>query len=329
MKLVNDTSNNFELVAGQIRSARRVLAVTHINPDGDALGSLCFFKALLDKLAKESLLYCAGPLPVSLGFLRGWSDIITDKTKIDLSTFDLIVSLDCATPARTNLETEIFNRRRDQIFLEIDHHPASRKLSDLELRLPEAASTTEVLFKLANYLQLEVDPTMAQALLTGIVTDTGHFIHATATNETISAAAKIIGHGASLLKISNHTSKIKTLSGLRVWGIALSRLTHNKKLGLVYTVLTEADFKEHEVDESVIDGISSFLSSINEARVVMVLYEHGNLIRGSLRSIDKKVNVARLAGIFGGGGHVLASGFVIKGRLVFLQGAWRAEPVND
>ncbi|MCX6792568.1 MAG: DHH family phosphoesterase [Candidatus Falkowbacteria bacterium] len=325
MSLVNELKNNsYSLVAGHLKSARRVLAITHINPDGDALGSLCFFNELISKLNKDCTMYCAGPLPASLGFLRGWTDIITDKTKINLADYDLLVSLDCATPGRTNLETEIFNRRKDQLFLEIDHHPSNRKLSDCELRLPEAASTTEVLFGLASFMKLEVDPTMAQSLLTGIVTDTGHFIHATATNDTISAAASIITRGASLTKIANSTAKTKTLAGLRIWGRALSRLTRNKKFGLVYTVLTEVDFKEHEADESVIDGISSFLSSLNEARVVMVLYESKGLIRGSLRSIDKTVDVARLARLFGGGGHVLASGFTVKGQLAIINGTWQA-----
>lgn len=318
-----DKNNYYNIVAGHLRSARRVLAVTHVNPDGDALGSLCFFKELMDKLDKDCLLYCAGPLPVSLGFLNCWSKIITDKTNLNLAEFDLIVSLDCATPARTNLDSEIFNRHKNQTFLEIDHHPSSRKLSDIELRVPEAASTTEVLFELARVMKIEVSPTMAQALLTGIVTDTGHFVHASATNNTISAAAAIITRGANLLKISDQTSKTKTLSGLKVWGIALSRLTHNKRFSLVYTVLTEADFKEHHVDESVIDGISSFLSSINEARIVMVLYESQGLIRGSLRSIDKTVDVARIAHLFGGGGHVLASGFVIKGNLAYINDSWQ------
>lgn len=316
-------NNQYKITAGHLKSARRVLAVTHINPDGDALGSLCFFKELMDILAKDCSMYCAGPLPTSLGFLNGWQKITTDKSTLNLADFDLIVSLDCATPGRTNLETEIFNRSKGQIFLEIDHHPSARKLSDVELRIPEAASTTEVLFELAASMKLETSPTMAQALLTGIVTDTGHFVHDSATNNTISAAAAIITRGASLLKISNQTSKTKTLSGLKVWGIALSRLTHNRKYGLVYTVLTESDFKEHNVNESVIDGISAFLSSINEARIVMILYENNGLIRGSLRAIDKTVDVARLAGIFGGGGHVLASGFVIKGNLVNINGLWQ------
>jgi len=325
MNLVNEETNNYSLVAGQLRSARRVLAITHLSPDGDALGSLCFFKELVDKLDKECLMYCAGPLPMNLGFLNCWQSIITDKTKLNLADFDLIVSLDCATPSRTNLEAEIFNRRQDQIFLEIDHHPSNRKLSDIELRVSEAAATTEILFKLASFMELEVSPSMAQALLTGIVTDTGHFIYDSATNETIAAAASIITRGASLLKIANSTTKTKTLGGLRVWGIALSRLTHNKKLGLIYTVLTEADFKEHNADESVIDGISGFLSSLNEARIVMVLYESNGLIRGSLRAIDKTVDVARLARVFGGGGHVLASGFTIKGTLAFINGSWQVE----
>jgi len=320
----NQTTNEqYSLVAGQLRSARRVLAVAHIVPDGDALGSLCFFKELMDSLGKDCTMYCAGLLPKSLDFLKCWSDIITDKTKINFSEFDLIVSLDCATPSRTSLETEIFNRRSDQVFLEIDHHPALRKLSDYELRLTNAASTTEVLFGLASFMKIELSPTMAQSLLTGIVTDTGHFIHDSATNATIAAAAITIEQGANLLKISNQTSKTKTLAGLKVWGLALSRLTHNKKYNLIYTILTAEDLKKLGADEEVLEGISGLLATLREAKVALMLYESNGLIKGSLRSIDKNVNVARLARIFGGGGHVLASGFVVNGNLAFNNGGWR------
>jgi len=315
-------TEQYSLVAGQLRSARRVLAVAHIVPDGDALGSLCFFKELMDSLGKDCTMYCAGLLPKSLDFLKCWSDIMIDKTKINFSEFDLIVSLDCATPSRTSLETEIFNRRKDQIFLEIDHHPTSRKLSDFELRLTKAASTTEVLFGLASFMKIELTPTMAQSLLTGIVTDTGNFIYDSATKATIAAAAKTIQQGANLLKISNQTSKTKTLVGLKVWGLALSRLIHNKKYNLIYTILTADDLKKLGADEEVLEGISGLLSSLNEGKVALMLYESKGLIKGSLRSIDKNVNVARLAGIFGGGGHVLASGFVVKGNLALNNGKW-------
>ncbi len=320
---VDFSTKNYQLVADQLRSAQRILAVTHLSPDGDALGSLCFFKELMEKNNKICVAYCAGPLPSSLDFLAGRQSIITDKTKLNFEEFDLIVSLDCATPARTNLEDFIKQRRSDQVFIEIDHHPAFKKVSDYELRIIEAAATTEILFTLANYLKIELSPTMARSLLTGIVTDTGHFIHSSVTKETIATAALMLGQGASLSKLYNQTAKTKTLNGLKLWGLALSRLTINHKIGLVYTILTADDFVHYKVDDDTIEGIASFLSGLKSGKILMILYEKDNLLKGSLRSLADGVDVSRLARALGGGGHVRAAGFTIKGYLAFKTQTWQ------
>jgi phosphoesterase RecJ-like protein len=321
----DSTAVIYQQVIDRLKAAERVLAVTHINPDGDALGSLGFFGELLASFGKVATLYCAGPLPKSLEFLPGFSNIITDKNSLSMADFDLIVSLDCGSVSRTNLAKEIANRSKQQFFIEIDHHPSLEGASDLELRLTEAASTTEILFRLAAAADLKVSPTMAQALLTGIITDTANFIHPTATPDTLAAASSILSQGANLSRLSDQTMRTKTLGSLKLWGIALSRLQLNPRYNLAFTVLNEDDLKNSGADYDSIQGIAGFISSIKEAAVSLILRNENGMVWGSLRTSRDDIDLNRLARALGGGGHRRASGFNLPGRLVCENGHWSVE----
>ncbi len=316
-------NNNYTELASKLVSLKRVLAVTHINPDGDALGSLCFFRELMALLKIDCVAYTAGPLPTSLEFLPGFSEITTDKDKVVVYEYDAIISLDCATPGRTNLESFIMHRPKETLFIEIDHHVAIKTPADCLLRIPTAASTTEILFKLATEMKVEISSNMAKCLLTGIVTDTANFVHPTATKETMSAAASMLEQGANLARINDLTTKTKKVSDLKLWGIALSRLSRHPRFNIVSTVLTAKDLEESGAHIESLEGIAGFLGGI-DAAAVMVLYESDNgIIRGSLRTTRPDVDVARLAQFLGGGGHRQAAGFSVSGRIIREQDTWR------
>lgn len=310
----------------RINNSERIFIVTHLNPDGDALGSLCFVSEWLKSLKKTYVAYCAGPLPDSLAFLPGYFSIVTDKTTLDLASFDLIISLDCGSLARTNLAKEISARSPEQFFLEIDHHPSVEKVSDLELREPSAASTTEILYQLSREAGLHLTPIMAKCLLTGLLTDTGNFTFSVTSERTMATASALLLQGANLFKIIDRTSRTKTLPDLKLWGVALSRLHLNDTYNLAHTVLNEADFKQHEVSENALQGLAEFISSLPEVSAIMVLYDDGKgLIRGNLRTIKPNIDVGKLARRLGGGGHRPAAGFAVPGRLVKTDRGWQVE----
>lgn len=316
-------NNNYSEIALQLHKLKRVLAVTHINPDGDALGSLCFFRELMNVLQVECTSYTTGPLPSSLEFLPGFSEITTDTEKVSEYRYDAIISLDCATPGRTNLESFITHRPKDCLFIEIDHHVSIKTPADHVLRIPTAASTTEILFKLVSEMKIEISSNMAKCLLTGIVTDTANFVHPTATGETMSAAASMLEQGANLTRINDLTSKTKKVADLKLWGIALSRLTRHPKFNIVSTVLTAQDLEDTGAEIESLEGIAGFLGGI-DAAAVMILYESGNgIIRGSFRTVRSDVDVARLASYLGGGGHRQAAGFSVPGKIVRENDRWR------
>ncbi len=310
----------------KIQGAKNILLITHIYPDGDALGSLGFMCEWLTQLNKNYLAYTAGPLPSSLSFLPHYYQMITDKNTFLLSDFDLIISLDCGSVSRTNLTEEIKYRNKDQFFIEIDHHPSIEAVSDLEIREPNMASTTELLYKIAQVFNCRLNIDMARSLLTGILTDTGNFSFSATSQYTIASAASMLLKGASLSKIIEKTWRTKTISDLKLWGVALSRLTKLKKYDITYTVLLASDFEATKADDEALEGLAEFIASLPENKAVLVLREDANgHIRGNLRTIRDDINVGKLAQRLGGGGHRKAAGFSLPGKLQATKKGWTVE----
>lgn len=312
--------------AKRIVAAKRILLITHISPDGDALGSLCFMSEWLSSLDISHTLYCAGPLPENLSFLPHFDQITTDKTKVSIDQFDLVISLDCGSLARTALASEIKDRPAFSFFIEIDHHPSVEKVSDLEIREPKAASTTEVLYHIAQANKICLNSRMAHCLLTGVLTDTGSFRFASTSEKTIAAASQMLLEGASLSKIIDKTWRTKNVKDLRLWGLALSRLQKSPVYNVAYTILTQEDLIKTESDEEAIEGLPEFISSLPNTRAILLLREDNQgAIRGNWRTLYNEIDVGRLARLLGGGGHQKAAGFTIPGRLVQTEKGWKVE----
>lgn len=319
-------TSSYTKAAEKIAAAENILLVTHISPDGDALGSLCFMSEWLTKLHKVHTAYCAGPLPENLSFLPHFDHITTDKTSFTIDQFDLVISLDCGSLARTALAPEIKARPASSFFIEIDHHPSVEKVSDLEIRETVAASTTEVLYHISQAVNLKLNSRMAHCLLTGVLTDTGSFRFASTSEKTIAAASEMLLGGASLPKIIDKTWRTKNVKDLRLWGLALSRLQKSAHYNVTYTVLTQEDLIKTESDEEAIEGLPEFISSLPDTRAILLLREdvQGN-IRGNWRTLYDEIDVGRLARLLGGGGHQKAAGFTIPGRLKQTEKGWQVE----
>ncbi len=127
----------------QIKKSNNILIVTHDNPDGDAVSSACAMAEILESLKKNYLIYCLSQLHHQFNFLPQTEKF---KTKLDYFNFDLIITLDCGNLKRTNLTKQIKSRTANQFIIEFDHHPKVENYANLEIRNPEAASTTEVLY---------------------------------------------------------------------------------------------------------------------------------------------------------------------------------------
>ncbi|MFH1412714.1 MAG: bifunctional oligoribonuclease/PAP phosphatase NrnA [bacterium] len=307
----------------QLEKAKNVLIVTHNDPDPDALASSCIIIDLLESMNKNYLAYCYSRAPESYLFLPHVEKIRYDRDW-DFSKFDTIVSLDCGSIGRTCLDEEIKNRRPDQTYIEIDHHPKIDDYADIEVRDPAAAATTEILYSFLKINNILINEKTANCILAGIIADTGNFIYPSTSRATITIASEMLSCGARLPQIVDQTWRNKSLASMKLWGLAMSRLQINFNTNIAWTVLTLEDYKRFGANDNDIEGVAGFMGNLPNVKAVMMLREsEPGVIKGSLRTSHPDVDVSKLARMFGGGGHEKASGFGIKGSLKFVNNRWK------
>lgn len=305
--------------------AKRVLVGTHEHPDGDALGSTLAFMHGLRVQGKEVVGFIPDEPPEFFAFLPGLRELTVLKP--DVSTFDLVLVLDYTQLYRTHMEEEVLAHPNT---ICIDHHYDNLKQANLNLVVPEAAATAQIVYELFKEAGIEITPDIATCLLTGIFTDTGSFMHDSVTPDILDIASDLMNKGARLSHIAHETYQRKDLSGLKIWGRALSRIFTDEETGASVSLITLTDLEECEATLDDLSGVVNMLNTLPNTKYAMLLveYEPGK-IKGSLRSEPHKgVDVSQIAKRLGGGGHKLASGFEVNGRIVEQDGMWRILPAQ-
>ncbi len=318
-------NNDFQNVAKLLRAAQRVLIGTHQHPDGDALGSTLALMHALRLQGKEVTAYIPDEAPDFFRFLPGISELTTVKP--DVKRFDVVVLLDYTQLYRTNLEAEV---KAHPNTICLDHHYDNLKEARINVIVPEAAATAQILFDFFEATDVPITKDMATCLLTGIFTDTGSFMHDSTTPEILEMAAKLMGKGARLSHIAHETYQRKGLPSLRIWGRALSRIILNEATGAAVAVITYEDLQECHATLDDLSGVVNMLNALPDTKYAMLIteFEPGQ-IKGSLRSEPhKQTDVSLLAKKLGGGGHKLAAGFEVRGHLVKKEGIWRIVPAK-
>jgi len=317
---------NYIRAYDKIREASNILLATHSRPDPDALASLCALAELLEISNKKFFAYCLDLPPKYTYFLPQIEKISNDKSQFNFDDFDLIIALDCGSLSRTNLETEIKNRKKTQFVIEFDHHPKMEIYSDLAIKDEKKSSTTEVLFHFFKFNKIKISKNIATCLLTGLLGDTGNFLYSSASNQTMQIAAEMLKHGARMTQINKSIMRNKSLTGMKIWGQALNNLEINPKYNLAFSVLTYEDVKRKDFTEDEFEGIAGFLSNLYGINALLFLQEEEpSIIRGSFRSVNDNIDIAKLAAFLGGGGHPKAAGFKIEGRIVKTDKSWKIE----
>lgn len=335
--MLNDYAFKYGKAYKLIGGAKKILLLTHFNPDGDGLSSLCATIELLENLNKDYFAYCYNEPPASFAFLPHLEKIYFHKRKtnshngnsladekFDLRPYDLIIVLDCGSLSRTKLAEEISQREKNQLVIEFDHHPKVDDYSNLEIRDDQAAATTEIIYRFLKANKIKINKHLATAILVGIITDTANFLYPSTSEQTIKIAAEMLARGARMPRIIENTLKNKSLSSLKVWGKIMSSLKINSDYNLAIAVLTLADLKNYEASEEELEGISNFLGNLYGVNAILLLREEeGGVVRGNLRTAKEAVDVSKLAKYLGGGGHAKSSGFTLEGRLEKTERGWR------
>ena len=297
-----------------LSKAKRVRVICHRNPDGDALGSMFGVGLAIEKAFsdKEIHFHCKDSVPETFLFLPGAKRLEGPPT---LQKDDVVVFVDCAVPKMTELhEThpELFDGTFKTIW--VDHHPGAANFATVNIVIPSAASTCEILVELLERLEFALDSDIATCLLTGVYTDTGGLVHSNTTSHVYRTVAKLMRQGARRQEVVDAVFRRQKLSTLRLWGRVLEKINLTEEGGAVSAV-TEGDFRATGADYAELTGAIDYVNAVPGMRFSMVLSERDGKVKGSIRTLRDDVDVAEMAGKYNGGGHRRAAGFAVQGKL--------------
>lgn len=312
----------FSQVKSLVEQHQSFVILTHKNPDGDTLGSGLALHHHLKSRGKHSRIVCKTPVPESLFFLPGIDDL---KDHFDPHEFDLIISCDSAAPHLTGFHEEwpdIFAENTEYQVINIDHHASSHPFGSLRIIEDTAASTANICYELFVSNGWRITPKIATCLLTGVITDTGSFMHSNTDTNTLRVAARLLALGADLNSIRKDVFCTKNISTLRLWGRVFDNMDVDPETKVVTSAITEKDFKECEADPAELTGVVDYMNSLQGMNFSLLLTEQDKKVKGSLRTMQEEVDVAEIAAKIGGGGHRKAAGFAIPGKLESYK-AWK------
>jgi bifunctional oligoribonuclease and PAP phosphatase NrnA len=304
------TTSDVTAVADAIRSHDRFLIVTHENPDGDALGSILAMKLALDELGKDSVMYLYGdaPLPAEYSFMplaelrRRLPDDWRER---------VLLALDCANESRIGPEPEPLQGAA--LVVDIDHHHDNSRFGAVNLIVPKASSTGEVLRDVFGELGVEITPEIAEALYIALVTDTGRFQYSNTTAKALRLAAELVDAGADVHRIFRGVYETVQFAKLKLLARALERATIYDGGRVVVSYLLRSDFTDIGAAEAYSEGIIDFLRAVEGADMAALIREpprsDGPTRRVSLRASNDELDVSAIARKSGGGGHRQAAGF--------------------
>ncbi|MFC3344391.1 DHH family phosphoesterase [Paenibacillus abyssi] len=289
-----------------IKTGDDYLVVSHVQPDGDAISSTVVVAWLLAKLGKKAVLINEGAVPSRLHYLT-LADQIGNLSKAPLERkFSRVISVDCADFKRIGLVSEWFSP--DVQLLNIDHHPTNDGFGSTNLIRTDAAATVEILYDLVEYMELELDVEAATAIYTGLLTDTGGFRYSNTSPHVMEVASKLLMKGVNGNELADHLLEKMSMPQLRLLQRGLSRLTFTEdgKIGWLY--IEPSDLVETGAVGEDLEGLVNYARNIDgvEVGILFKSTEEGQ-IKVSLRSAGV-VDVAAIAQMFGGGGHVRAAG---------------------
>lgn len=297
-------------IVEEIRKAKSILILTHVNPDGDAIGSSLALYNTLIKLDKEVDVVIPDHSKV-YNFLPNIENI---KNKPKQEKYDLVIVLDCGDLRRINGFIKKFEEAKCKI--SIDHHGINTMFADYNFVNPTAPACAQILIPVIEALGVDIDKEIGTCILTGIITDTGGFKYPATSAETFEFTADLINQGINVSEIYKKVLQTITKTSFSLRRIAINRLELLENEKIAFTYLTKKDLEEMNAKEGDHEGIVDIGRDIEGVEISIFLKEETeeNHYKISLRS-NNYVNVADICLMFNGGGHIRAAGGNIIGTI--------------
>ena len=301
-----------DLIIRHVKKSSHILVATHMNPDGDAIGSLMAMGLSLNALNKKTTLYCESPIPAVYRFLP---EVHRVEHHINSPDYDLAVILDCGNLQR--IGTAVSAVSGIPVIANIDHHITNTGFGHLQLIDTSACATAEIIYKLIKHMDIPIDRAIATSIYTGILADTGSFRFSNTNRTAFAISQEMVELGVDPHDIAQHVYGTYSLSRIKLLNLALDSIEISKNGKLSIMTLTQEMFDETHTQPEDVDGFINYAKRIKNVKIAALIQENRNGIENSknsnrfhvsLRS-DGTIDVAVIASSFGGGGHSTAAGF--------------------
>lgn len=291
-----------------LKHSDKVAVISHINPDGDSLGSLMALGISLKKICGNVDIFVNDVIPERYKFLPEIETVVLYDENSD-TRYDYCFVLDCGDEDRLGYSKKLL--RQSKTVINIDHHVSNTMFGHMNIIDNKASSTCEVVYKLIKDCFFIDDLDISTCLYTGIATDTGSFVYDNTSAKTHKIASKLLKTGVDIQQISYHLYQSKSLKSVKFLGHVLNKLetSYDGKVVIIPIPLTLLE--EYEVSEDEVEGVINYARDIKGVEVAVLLKELGrNKVKLGFRS-KNDVDVSKLALEFGGGGHKKASGATV------------------
>ncbi len=302
-----------ETISQLLNNSQHVLLASHVNPDGDAIGSLMALGLALESQGKRITLLNESPIPAVYQFLPG-TERICNRIDGD-PRFDTVVILDCGDLVRVG--SQHARLLEYPVAINIDHHVTNTGFGTHQLIDPEACATAEIVYRLMARMGIDLSSDMATAIYTAIFTDTGSFRFSNTNEAAFGICKEMISHGVDPYKVAQHVYGTYSLGRIKLLNLALDsiELAAGGKLSIM--TVSKDMLEETRTQPEDADGLIHYAKRIEDVRMAALIQEQsngsdpaasGHRYHVSLRS-DGSIDVAAIASAFGGGGHTSAAGF--------------------
>lgn len=296
-------------IVHHLTNSKKVLLASHINPDGDAVGSLIALGLALEAMNKNVTLFNESPIPAVYRFLPAVELISRSINKT--ARYDCAVILDCGNLER--IGSVVKPVKKIPTIINIDHHITNTGFGDIQHVDTSACATTEIVYRIIQKMGVPIDKTIATSIYTGIITDTGSFRFSNTNRAAFSICDEMMKKGVAPYDVAQHVYGAYSLGRIKLLNLALDsiEISDNGKLSIM--TVTPDMLEQTGTQAEDTDGLIQYARRIKNVKVAALIQEYSKTKkRGkyhvSLRS-DGSVNVAEIAASYGGGGHFSASGY--------------------
>lgn len=296
-------------MAVRLKQLHSAAIFCHMRPDGDTLGAAMGLKAMLEQCGVRCSVVCESAIPQKFFFLPGMDGI----GKAPDASAEAYIAVDCSETHRLGTLSEAFERAK-KVKFNIDHHISNSRYGDYYF-VEDRAATCEIVAELASHLGVPMTPLCANYLLLGISSDTGNFAHKNVTQATFAAAADLVSKGAEIYPIQYNLFKRQSAARALLFGRTMSAIRYFEEGKIAFISVSAEQLKACGATSDMTEGFIDFPLSVDGVEVAVCLLETGKeRYKSSLRS-KGKADVNAVASVYGGGGHLLASGCMISGCL--------------